>query len=462
MNMNTKDTVFCYVRPWNADQFSFLARKVSPDARVMLCSEHPALDEVGISKNYYSNLKRAVQKKSLELDSISEAEIDDVINRCRLLRNLTINNARRHVWAMGTAIGDAFDRCCPKLVLSLTVDSFVMDLLRLTAQARGVRFFGFIGTFVNGYYRLSARGEPNFNAAADISVVSELKEKLLKDDYAPAFNAKSISRPRRSVFRRWAANIARVPYFWLKRMSSGDYYNYHYWVSQTVSASQFHLYPPRDPGNASWADRIGSESRPSLYIPLQMFPECTIDYWCQDVRVIDYYEVLDQLVDKLSTRFHVLVKEHPSVMGSRPSGFYSSLSRDKRVTVVPTYVPSNEVLRKVDGVVVWTGSVGFESMLRGKPVFGLAMPFYASGNRFRVIDKDPDLDVMIQHVEACNAKPITEEEQDAVLSYLARQLFKGGFINDGSWTLNNSRHVSQAEEVAQSFLQSEFGPQSWS
>ncbi|MBS7691504.1 hypothetical protein I0E98_18005 [Pseudomonas lalucatii] len=396
-------------------------------------------------------------QQDLGLSGISEAEIVDVIKRCRLLRKLPNNEARRHVWAMGTAIAEALDKFRPSLVLSLTIDSYVMDLLRLLAQTRGVRFVGFIGTFVNGYYRVSARGEPNFNSAADLSIVPELKAKLLKDDYAPAFNVKSLSRPRRSVYRRWAANVARVPYFWLKRLAGGDYYNYHYWVSQLISTEQFHLYPPSDPGDALWTQRLCNVKRPSLFIPLQMFPECTVDYWCQDVRVIDYYETLNQLVEKLATRFHVVIKEHPSVMGSRPGGFYAALSRDERVTVVPTYVPSNEVLRSVDGVVVWTGSVGFESMLRGKPVFGLASPFYASGDRFRVIDKDPDIEAMLRHVEVCKAKPVTEDEQEAMLTHLARQLFKGDFINDGSWTLNNPQHVSQAERVVQSFIQCEFG-----
>lgn len=455
--MSNGISVFCYVRPWNTDQFSFLAQQIAPGARVIRCSEHPAVDEAGIPPVYYAHLTRAVHQQDLGLSGISEEEIVDVIKRCRLLRKLPNNEARRHVWAMGKAIAEAFDKFRPSLVLSLTIDSYVMDLLRLLAQTRGVRFVGFIGTFVNGYYRVSARGEPNFNSAADLSIIPELKDKLLKNDYAPAFNVKSLSRPRRSVYRRWAADVARIPYFWLKRLVGGDYYNYHYWVSQLISTEQFHLYPPKDPGDALWAQRLCNTKRPSLFIPLQMFPECTVDYWCQDVEVIDYYEALDQLLEKLATRFHVVIKEHPSVMGSRPSGFYSALSRDERVTVVPTYVPSNEVLGSVDGVVVWTGSVGFESMLRGKPVFGLALPFYASGDRFRVINKDPDLEAMLLHVEACKAKPVTGDEQEAMLTHLARQLFKGNFINDGSWTLSNPQHVSQAEGVVQSFIQSELG-----
>jgi|GEM_PF-1042052 len=458
--MTDRPNVFCYIRPWNADQFTFLARQIAPAAQVIRCSEHVKVDEAGFSTGYYCHLKASILRQDLSLAGISETEIADVIRRCRLLRQLPSSEARRHVWAMGSAIADALDKYHPSLVLSLTIDSYIMDLLRLLAEARQVQFVAFIGTFVNGYYRVSARGEPNFNPAADLSIMSDLKEKLLKDNYTPAFNATSLSRPRRSVYRRWAANVARVPYFWFKRIMSGDYYNYHYWVSQLISAEQFHLLPPSDPGDSDWMQKVRNSQCPRLFIPLQMFPECTVDYWCQDTRVIDYYQTLNLLVERLSTCFHVVVKEHPSVMGSRPAGFYSALSKDTRITVVPTYVASNEVLKEVDGVVVWTGSVGFESMLRGKPVFGLARPFYASGDRFCVIEREPDLEVMKRHLEAWKSQPVTAEEQDTMLAYLAKQLFKGDFINDGSWTLSNPEHVSQAEGVARSFLQSLSGAMS--
>lgn len=453
--MTEHATVFCYVRPWNSDQFTFLASELVPGAQVLRCSEHRKIDDSSIAANYYLNLKNPKSQQGFGSDNIGESELIDIIARCRLLRKLSKAEALRHVLAMGAAIDKALDAYRPKLILSITIDSYVMDLLRVLSLSKGIKFVSFIGTFANGYYRVSARGEANFNRNVDVSIIQDLRLKLLKDDYAPAFNVKSLSSPRKSVYRRWAANIARVPYFWAKRILSGEYYNYHYWVSQLVSAEQFHLLPPKDPGDANWVERLNLDKRLSIFIPLQMFPECTVDYWCQNVKAIDYYKVLNQLIDKLSTKFKVVIKEHPSVMGSRPSGFYACLSKDPRVIVVPTYTPSNQVIAKVDAVVVWTGSVGFESILRGKAVFGLGYPFYASGERFSLIQGEPDLDAMVEHIEKCKSVPVTSDEQDAMLSYLASQLLKGDFINDGSWNINNTRHVEQARMVVASYVLSE-------
>jgi hypothetical protein len=445
-------TVLSYVRPWNMEQFTFLASQMAPGARVVRCSEHAQIDEAGIASRYYAALKARHGSDTGLLPGIGEDEVLDVIARCRLLRKLSEQKARRHLWAMAHAIDQALEALSPTLIVSLTIDSYVMDLLRILARLRSIRFVAFIGTFANGCYRISARGEPNTFGAADQTLVDELRQKLLKDDYAPSFNAKSISNPRKSVYRRWAANVARVPWFWMKRLVSGDYYNYHYWVSQLVSFEQLHWLPPSDPGDGDWLERLKGSPRPSIFIPLQMFPECTVDYWCQDVRVIDYYRVLDQLIGTLSSRFNIVIKEHPSVMGSRPSGFYARLAKDPRVIVVPTYTPSNQVLAEVDSVLVWTGSVGFESILRGKAVFGLAQPFWASGERFKVIDMMPDLQAMEQHIAHCRDNPTSVDEQNAVLGYLASQLLRGDFINYGAWSADNAQHRAQVEGVVASYL----------
>ncbi|NQD79939.1 hypothetical protein HP436_07045 [Pseudomonas sp. CrR14] len=443
--------VFCYVRPWNVDQFRFLATKIMPSANIVSCSEHRKYDQSGMRRRYYECLKTGEVFEAPWLDS---SLVNDLIARCRLLRSLEKTEAERHLRAMALAITASFETHKPVMVLSLTVDSYVMDLLRVIAGNKNIKFVALIGTFVNGFYRLSSRGEPTKNPSANYSSIAELKDSLLKDDYAPDFNKKSLVSPRRSVRKRWVANICRVPYFFLKRLVSGDYYNYHYWASQLVSSSQLHFFPPKDPGDLNWDKKLQGSQKPKLYIPLQMFPECTVDYWCQDLEVIDYYAVLNKLIDSLSSVFELVIKEHPSVMGSRPSGFYTKLRLDSRITVIPTYTPSNFVLRMVDGVVVWTGSVGFEAMLRGKPVFGLATPFYVAGSRFMKIQTLPDVDKMLLHIDKCSKSPVAAEEQDAILYNLISQLYKGYFINDGTWSVLNSSHKSQAEVVATSYLAS--------
>ncbi len=375
-------------------------------------------------------------------------DIRDMIARCRLLRKLPVAVAKKHLFAMAIAVKSILEERKPQIVLSTTVDSYIIDLLRYFSERMDIKFIALVPTFVNGYFRVTSRGEMSLNPQYDLSVISDLRHKLLDPLYSPAFNAKALSNPKAGVLKRWAANIARVPYFFAKRYITGDRYNYHYWASQLVAMEQFNAFLPSEPGNPSWEVELEKDSRPAIYIPLQMFPECTVDYWSEEVSVVDYYGVLERLIEKHHVAFNIFIKEHPSVMGARPAGFYKKIQNDARVTIIPTYTPSNLVLDRMQGVVVWTGTVGFESALRGKAVFTLCEPYYVCGKRFLKITENTDSKTMLSHVDAMGSIEVAIEEQEELLARLVQQLFQGVFKNNGTWSLDNMKDLEDAQTMA--------------
>nr|WP_298164623.1 hypothetical protein [uncultured Pseudomonas sp.] len=422
-----------------------MAEIIVPNTPLVFCSEHPVVDFLGLSAIYYSNLS-----DNAPASDLSGEEQDDFISRCRLLRALDKPEATRHLTAMGNAVKEILVKEQPSVVLSLMVDSYIMDLLRYYCDRLGVKFVGLVPTFVNGYFRVTARGEATFNPSPDACDAQSVKQALLDPMYAPVFNAKSLASPLRSMLRRWAANIARVPYFYIKRHLLRDPYNYHYWAAQIVSSGLFNFFPPSDPGDNDWLEILQNIDKPVLYIPLQMVPEATVDYWCNNVEVIDYYAQMERFIARHHNTFQIVIKEHPSVMGSRPLGFYQRLARDKRITVVPTYTSSNEVLTVADAVLVWTGSVGFEAALRGKSVICLGDPYYLHGSRFLKINPATESSVIYEHIQAVKAQPVTPEEQDELINCLATQLFVGHFKNNGTWSEHSEKDLADCKVMAKS------------
>src|SRR5690606_8161969 len=98
---------------------------------------------------------------------------------------------------------------------------------------------------------------------------------------------------------------------------------------------------------------------------LQHVPEATVDYWCNDLSVIEYERTLLEVVTHRSSDFHFVIKEHPNVLGMRHPALYDKLNTIEGVTICPTNVNSNTLVAASDAVLVWTGSVGFEAALRG-------------------------------------------------------------------------------------------------
>jgi len=445
-------TVICYVRPWNEVQLKTFCRFVFPSSELLYISEHKNIDQLGLSRRYYSYLN-IINKKARILDNLlSDESIFDFIGRCRLLRILSKEKAEKHLLAMSYAVSDILKEVQPSYIVSLTVDSFVMDLIRYFSNEYNIKFIGMIPTFVNGYYRVTQRGEPTINKTSDKEAVKTIKNELLKDTYTPAFVNKAFSNQKIIVLKRWIDSILRIPFFGLKRVLYNDFYNYHYWVLQRQSLLFSPLLPPIEPGDKSWESKIRQSTKPKIYIPLQMFPECTIDYWCTDIKTIEYYRVLNTFINNHYENFDLLVKEHPGVIGGyyRPKGFYRKLKSEKKITVVPTFSRSNKVLEMSDAVLVWTGTAGFEAALRGKAVFTLGDPYYASGQRFHNITTSTKSDELKAHIEKCNNVAVTDDEQDELIRNLVNQLFKGSYLTDGTWSESNANDIENTRIMAKS------------
>lgn len=445
--MNHFSNVLCYVRPWSTGQFQAILEQLGKGATVTYCSEHRGIDNSGLVERYYSYLDGGL----IDVDSfLTAVEKSEVIARCRLLRCLDATVALAHVDAMSYSVQKTFEDIEPSSFFCVTVDSYVLDIIRIYCSRNNVVFTGIIPTFVNGYFRVTAIGEANENIVTPVNNIDELKGMLLNQDYQPTFNAKSVAAPLRNAVLRWMRNVARVPYFKAKRMLGSDPYNYHHWSSELVAKANVTLFPKLYFGTTDWREVLARNVKPTIYIPLQMVPECTVDYWTQDVNYVDYYSTLQRLVAKFSKDFLIVIKEHPSVLGSRPKGFYHNLEINDDLLVVDTFVPSNQIVIATDAVLVWTGTVGFEAALRGKPVLCMATPYYFSGSRMLLLSDGTVATDIQRHIEAVSLEAITDSEQVAMLAHVQRQLYSGEFKNDGTWNAESPADYADSRAVSRS------------
>ncbi len=416
---------------------------MDPDAEIILVSGFHQIDETGLAKAYQSRAD-----SNLTLDSYASIEDDDIIFRCRLLRSLDAAVARHHVLAMRAAVRDMLDRVAPDVLISESIDQFLHDILFREARVRGIHTFGLIRSFVNGYYRISERGEMVVSRVPSEEEVNLIKGKLTDDTYIPRNLVSLKKSPLVTYVRIMLGNNARILYFLLRRMLTGQTYNYHYWVSERITRQEYqHFIPLMKLGDASWLAKVTDRRRPVVYIPLQHFPEATIDYWVQHVVEVNYPERLKLYIKKLSTDFTVLIKEHPGVWGYRKPDFYRGLGPNSDIVICPTNVPSQECIAAADAVFVWTGSVGFEAALRGKAVLSVCQPYYAKGPRFLEISLSTPNEDIRKHLYQCSRTPVSVTETNHLVSWLLGGMFPGRFQNDGSFTLTNPNDDADAKAI---------------
>ena len=435
--------VLCHVGPWCVKQYSEIARSVSPNSEIVLMSHFWKIDQTGMSKEYYKNLR-----SDLNFKVESNFSEDDFIKRCRLLRSLPRDNALLHLYAMKKAVSNALERESPDIVISEVIDQYLIDLIKFECDQRGIPFFGLVVSFVNGYFRFTSRGKLEGARDVNKSEVDKVIRQLEQKNYAPNFVSQSSGNFSRylSTSKKMTSNWARVPYFAVKRIYTKEKYNYHYWASQISAKNNLHIFPALRLGSKNWKDEVRKTNKITIYHPLQMYPEATIEYWCECLEDIEYEKKLVKIIRSMGERFHFLIKEHPNVIGVRAPKLYNTLGALSNVTIVPTHISSNEVSDESSAVLIWTGSAGFEAALRGKPVLTICEPYYMFGDKFKKIDEHTTDDAISNHIDS-NSGKLSDVDKYNLVSNLLSGLRPGRYINDASWSNQNVEHLKQALEI---------------
>lgn len=434
--------ILCHVGPNCKDQFEVIAKGLSVSSEVFFISGFSQVDAVGFARTYHNR----VESWDKNISQPPSDEDIDMIARCRLLRSIPLNEAMIHIAATKEVTGEILDAIKPDFVLCESIDQFFTDILRIESERRNIRFIGLIRTFLNGYFRISARGEYVWSRKPDPEEVELMLSKLLQDSYLPS-NLISIKKSLLSRYIKiWFPNLIKVPYFHMKRILTGEKFVYHYWATKlTTQQYYFHFLPKFKIHDDNWQEKLSKNVNPTIYIPLQHVPEATVDYWCDSLNVIDYEKTLIDFINKLSKDFNFLIKEHPGVLGFRKPSFYSKLSKLSEVTICPTGLPSQVCIDYAAAVLIWTGSVGFEAALRGKPVLALSNSYYSSGDHFFKIDRGTDIGEIKQFIESNNH--IAKSEQLVMMSHLLSGFIKGTFKNDGTFDKDNKEDVRDAYQI---------------
>lgn len=302
---------------------------------------------------------------------------------------------------------------------------------------------GLVPTFINGYFRITRLGELNECRHVTTEETDAVLNSLLMSSYRPSFLPKSADVMKWNARRQWAKNLLRPVWFKGRRLLRSGRLNYHYWVSDVISR-QFISSIPQTYKGCDDRELMGMSAAtlkvPQVYFPLQMSPEATVDYWSAAPNWVWYEKAVLKIIDQHKETVRFLVKEHPNVLGMRSVGFYRHLSARKNVCLVSPSVPSNDVVDKCEAIVICTGTAGFESMLRGIPVFSDSAPWHLSEELVKPIS---DIDTGFASTS------ITQTVKVAAVRRLLRGLLPGDFNNNGTWEKSRPDQTPVAQSISE-------------
>jgi hypothetical protein len=108
------------------------------------------------------------------------------------------------------------------------------------------------------------------------------------------------------------------------------------------------------------------ESKTFVYFPLQFEPETSIGQHTPEY--FGQLEAIASISRGLPAGIPLVVKEHLSAIGRRPSHFYTQIRDMKNTVLMDPWELGLHVVRKSAGVVTMTGTAGFEAAVLGIPV----------------------------------------------------------------------------------------------
>lgn len=118
----------------------------------------------------------------------------------------------------------------------------------------------------------------------------------------------------------------------------------------------------------------GLPAGPFVVFPLHRQPESSVDVLA--------YRWRDQAATALAIAAHLppgvqlAVREHPNGVGDRGLQFYEQLRDQGNIALLDPYEDSYAVLERCLGVVVLTGTMGYEAALLGKPTLTMVPMFF--------------------------------------------------------------------------------------
>ncbi|MGT2434914.1 hypothetical protein ACU4GH_02590 [Bradyrhizobium betae] len=379
--------------------WKFLASRID-FADVTVLSDLRGEGDYSLVDDFYRFMTSSDPAK-VALDRYGEDGCTDIILRCRSLRSLKRDLAMRMIGGMTQAIELAFDRLDPRLVLTFTMDRYVMDVMDRVARARGIDFLEMTASIIPDQIFFHRRGQlvPLKEPSEDELTVAV--DALCSGDFAPVYvkNARDFSKKRFwQVFGYFAV---RGAFFDLWRYLKRDRYNLHY-----IDALKRLKHKVR-PGDVEvldllrkdWRSRLDAVPRERrVFCGLQLFPEASLDYWLKSYDMLPHDDVVVRYCEVLGAAgYHTFVKDHPLQFGFRQRELYERLSKLPDVTCVPYDISANFLLSQCEVSVTFTGTIGFQAALAGLCSV-VTEPYYATDEYFLHVRKFADIDGIVERI----------------------------------------------------------------
>jgi hypothetical protein len=385
-----------------------------------------------LTDDFYAACRRFRADGSTASPLLSEAEVTDVIARCRVLRWKSRAQATAMALAMAEAAEKALAAVQPEVLIGFPIDSYVSDVLSRRARARGVPHFEMTASPLPGMTMLIHRGKlVTRNTPPDRDLVEAGVSDIADPTFTPSYVQGQPPFTRARFLKTLGYFRLRALLFRVLGLLSRDPLNLHYLDAQPNLGHKARWRDVRVTTmvDRDWESRLAAfpKERRVLF-GLQLFPEAAIDYWLDNRALLEHEDMLVEMARRFTAAgYQIVVKDHPLQFGFRQTELMERLKAFPAVVVVPYDVSGNALLARCGVSVTATGTLGLQASLLGNvSITGDA--YYASDEDFVILREWNELDQLIGRVEARGPFDL-KDRQTRIITTLLRGSFTADILS---------------------------------
>jgi hypothetical protein len=207
----------------------------------------------------------------------------------------------------------------------------------------------------------------------EITEASEFVRKFREQQMIPPYMKSSIALPN---FVKYI-NLPRIFINLKKDLIQNWYYkNHDYKLGYRMFEYRYTIIRTRRILYARIMKMFEKPDLKSKYIlyPVHFQPEATTDIWAPYYS--DQLATIKSIARSLPFGYHLYVKEHSALLGSKPISFYKEIGKIPNAKLIDPWSSISELIKNSAAVTVITSTTGLESIFWNKPLIVFGNVFY--------------------------------------------------------------------------------------
>lgn len=159
---------------------------------------------------------------------------------------------------------------------------------------------------------------------------------------------------------------------------------------------------------------------PFVYFPLQRVPEAAM--LSRATAYLNQLGLIQSISAALPAGYMLVVKDHPRSIGIHGPDFYRAMDKLPNVVVMEATYPNHQILDECDLVITIAGTLGFQQLMRGKPVVMFGRKFYELLDGVLRINDMNELPYKLKKYLRSEGIPEPEQMRKSLYAFIAAML----------------------------------------